>query len=343
MEGYDFGSIAMSGHNNSSFRCFLPCYFSPFFIFFSLLFSFSLSPFSFARPAVQRKVAVERVLLPPLPVFHGRIAARNWWAAPLDSFADRKFFNCADTELDLDFFNSNVYVFHRFNWAIFSVIIRAVDRFGIIIFFFFPLLLLFFFSPFNSIVTLRAPGLRYPAYIIWYVITISFFRLFGRREFRWMLRFVIFEINRIYSNSIASNAFQCYYSWLYTRNLSPAYSFPKFPIISPRIRWPRFSSFARAHVSPCMRTKTLKWTKDQSKIRRNSLPHRISSFEGGRELLLTELSLAAYLLTLLLAISKHSSISHATGRILLYMYCTHTHTHTYMLDTRIFYCIFRMK
>lgn len=143
MEGYDFGSIAMSGHNNSSFRCFLPCYFSPFFIFFSLLFSFSLSPFSFARPAVQRKVAVERVLLPPLPVFHGRIAARNWWAAPLDSFADRKFFNCADTELDLDFFNSNVYVFHRFNWAIFYVIIRAVDRFGIIIFFF-PLFFFFF-------------------------------------------------------------------------------------------------------------------------------------------------------------------------------------------------------
>ena len=81
-----------------------------------------------------------------------------------------------------------------------------------------------------------------------------------------------------------------------------------------------------------MRTKTLKWTKDQSKIRRNSLPHRISSFEGGRELLLTELSLAAYLLTLLLAISKHSSISHATGRILLFMYCTHTHArHTYIL------------
>lgn len=109
-----------------------------------------------------------------------------------------------------------------------------------------------------------------------------------------------------------------------TRNLP---SFPKFPIISLRIRW--FSSFAGAHVSPCMRSKTLKWTKDQSKIRRNSLPHRISSFEGGRELLLTELSLAAYLLTLLLAISKHSSISRTTEYC--YLCIVHTHTHIYIL------------
>ena len=44
-----------------------------------------------------------------------------------------------------------------------------------LLFFFFPSSSSFFlFSPFNSIVTLRAPGLRYPAYIIWYVITISF-------------------------------------------------------------------------------------------------------------------------------------------------------------------------
>lgn len=111
-----------------------------------------------------------------------------------------------------------------------------------------------------------------------------------------------------------------------TRNLP---SFPKFPIISLRIRW--FSSFAGAHVSPCMRSKTLKWTKDQSKIRRNSLPHRISSFEGGRELLLTELSLAAYLLTLLLAISKHSSISRTTEYCYLCIVHTHTHTHIYFI------------
>lgn len=69
---------------------------------------------------------------------------------------------------------------------------------------------------------------------------------------------------------------------------------------------------------PLYGNQTLKWTKDQSKIRRNSLPHRISSFEGGRELLLTELSLAAYLLTLLLAIPKHSSISH-TDRTAIYL------------------------
>lgn len=69
---------------------------------------------------------------------------------------------------------------------------------------------------------------------------------------------------------------------------------------------------------PLYEKQTLKWTKDQRKIRRNSLPHRISSFEGGRELLLTELSLAAYLLTLLLAIPKHSSISH-TDRTAIYL------------------------
>lgn len=87
MGGYDFGSIAMSGHNNSSFRCFLPCY-SPFlFIFFFS--SFSFTPLSFAPlSALQRKV-VERVLL-PRPSFTA-IAARNWWAArsivsPIGSF-----------------------------------------------------------------------------------------------------------------------------------------------------------------------------------------------------------------------------------------------------------------
>lgn len=113
MGGYDFGSIAMSGHNNSSFRCFLPCY-SPFlFIFFFSLLFLSL-PFPLLRFRSSKEGGGKSSS--SSPVFHGDRGAQLMSSA-LDSFADRKFFNCADTELDLDFFNSatNIYVFHRFN------------------------------------------------------------------------------------------------------------------------------------------------------------------------------------------------------------------------------------